>query len=623
MRIEEVKEYSKAKKVGASVSKQFQKKAGKIIMGWIDQLENEFTTRKLIRNDAASRADFRSEALTLINQEMGSKWNPDQVADNFQINGYDKNGNATYEERPWQDRAYGPIGCRSTCLNSVNSWLKDKKFNRKWAAYDTQFNVTDFVEPANTKSVDPTAPKGYTNIEVQDVNWKGDGIDPFRIGMLYFISKKEKLLSGDPAYAQQVKSNLKPGTKEWKRYQGHLQALRNYDIGPMTREKKNAKIEADQYIRGSAFGSYNGGANFWNTKTDNPGLNKQRKRAIKYSKESQKYYVNVRRADTTKDITSIASIGIHSSPLTRSRGITDKHDDFKDTLPTDINPFDGLTNKGPSVWDPRNYGQYLFGKDTDQMTQAQRKNKEKWQTGVADQVVQQLSWDAQEWAKGYGKDLIRKFSLDEPSGNPKKDGTTMASKIQSAFNNATRGEQSSKLKKESITEYSHEEGHHHVDKDIISLFVKNVLKLNASEQQIEKFMNQLDVTDIISIKQAMHSGNFYGLKLGEQKLEEYITPAQKEKGPSQPQSPQQTQSTQLAPIAPEQKPGIAGNNPNPEAPPTGASQSTRKPVPTMKRSEVKRNAVVTNPDTGEEFLVTNDMVASQMMQRAKRVGGMA
>jgi len=136
-------------------------------------------------------------------------------------------------------------------------------------------------------------------------------------------------------------------------------------------------------------------------------------------------------------------------------------------------------------------------------------------------------------------------------------------------------------------------------------------------------MNQLDVTDIISIKQAMHSGNFYGLKLGEQKLEEYITPAQKEKGPSQPQSPQQTQSTQLAPIAPEQKPGIAGNNPNPEAPPTGASQSTRKPVPTMKRSEVKRNAVVTNPDTGEEFLVTNDMVASQMMQRAKRVGGMA
>ena len=628
MRIEEVKTYSKAKKVGAKVSKQFQKKAGKIIMGWIDKLENEFITKKLIRNEPGNRADFRSEALTLINQEMGSKWNSEQVADNFQIKGYDKNGNATYEERPWQDRAYGPIGCRSTCVNSVNSWLKDKTFSRKWDAYKTPFNVTDFVEPANTKSVDPTAPKGYTNIEVQDVNWKGDGIDPFRIGMLYFISKKEKLKSGDPTYAQQVKSNLKPGTKEWKRYQGHLQALRNYDIGPMTKEKKRAKQDAEQYIRGSAFGSYNGGANFWNTKTNNPGLNKQRKRAIKYSKEGQKYFVDVRRADTIKDVTSIpifpgASIGIHSSPLTRSRGIIDKHDDFKDTLPTDVNPFDGLTNKGPSVWDPRNYGQYLFGKDTDQMNPAQRKNKEKWQTGVADQVVQQLSWDAQEWAKGYGQDLLRKMSLNEPSGDPKKDGKTMASKIQSAFNNATRGEQSSKLKKESITEYSHEEGHHHVDKDIISLFVKNVLKLNASEQQIEKFMNQLDVTDIISIKQAMHSGNFYGLKLGEQKLEEYITPAQKEKGPSQPQSPQQTQSTQLAPIAPEQKPGIAGNNPNPEAPPTGASQSTRKPVPTMKRSEVKRNAVVTNPDTGEEFLVTNDMVASQMMQRAKRVGGMA
>ena len=39
----------------------------------------------------------------------------------------------------------------------------------------------------------------------------------------------------------------------------------------------------------------------------------------------------------------------------------------------------------------------------------------------------------------------------------------------------------------------------------------------------------------------------------------------------------------------------------------------------MKRSEVKRNAIITNPDTGEEFLVTNDLVASQMMQRAKRI----
>ena len=89
MRIEEVKTYSKAKKVGASVSKQFQKKAGKIIMGWIDKLENEFITKKLIRNEPGNRADFRSEALTLINQEMGSKWNSEQVADNFQIKGYD------------------------------------------------------------------------------------------------------------------------------------------------------------------------------------------------------------------------------------------------------------------------------------------------------------------------------------------------------------------------------------------------------------------------------------------------------------------------------------------------------------------------------------------------------
>ena len=148
------------------------------------------------------------------------------------------------------------------------------------------------------------------------------------------------------------------------------------------------------------------------------------------------------------------------------------------------------------------------------------------------------------------------------------------------------------------------------------MFVKNILKLNASGSQIDKFMSQLDVTDIIAIHRAMASGNFDKLSLGE-KLQEYITPAQKGK---EKQPVQQTEPTgTLEPMEPNEPTKIAGNNPNPEMPPTGASQSTRKPVPSMKRSEVKRNAVITNPDTGEEFLVTNDLVASQMMQRAKRI----
>ena len=114
----------------------------------------------------------------------------------------------------------------------------------------------------------------------------------------------------------------------------------------------------------------------------------------------------------------------------------------------------------------------------------------------------------------------------------------------------------------------------------------------------------------------MASGDYDKLSLGE-KLQEYITPAQKGK---EKQPVQQTQPTgTLRPMEPNEPTRIAGNNPNPQMPPTGVSQSTRKPVPSMKRSEVKRNAIITNPDTGEEFLVTNDLVASQMMQRAKRI----
>ena len=72
------------------------------------------------------------------------------------------------------------------------------------------------------------------------------------------------------------------------------------------------------------------------------------------------------------------------------------------------------------------------------------------------------------------------------------------------------------------------ETHQHSTREVVTSFVKNILKLNASGSQIEKFMSQLDVTDIIAIHRAMASGNFDKLSLGE-KLQEYITPAQKDK----------------------------------------------------------------------------------------------
>ena len=38
----------------------------------------------------------------------------------------------------------------------------------------------------------------------------------------------------------------------------------------------------------------------------------------------------------------------------------------------------------------------------------------------------------------------------------------------------------------------------------------------------------------------------------------------------------------------------------------------------MPKSAIKKNIVVTDPETGEEIGVENDVVANQMMRRAKR-----
>tara|TARA_B100000941_G_C28437048_1_gene517564 strand:+ start:5 stop:346 length:342 start_codon:yes stop_codon:yes gene_type:complete len=62
---------------------------------------------------------------------------------------------------------------------------------------------------------------------------------------------------------------------------------------------------------------------------------------------------------------------------------------------------------------------------------------------------------------------------------------------------------------------------------------------------------------------------------------------------------------------------IAGNRKQQDNPGT-YSKSTIKSVPSMPKSAIKKNVVVTDPETGEEIGVENDVVANQMMRRAKR-----
>lgn len=67
---------------------------------------------------------------------------------------------------------------------------------------------------------------------------------------------------------------------------------------------------------------------------------------------------------------------------------------------------------------------------------------------------------------------------------------------------------------------------------------------------------------------------------------------------------------------------IAGNRKQQDNPGT-YSNSTIKSVPSMPKSALKKNVVVTDPETGEEIGVENDVVANQMMRRAKRFSKIA
>jgi hypothetical protein len=173
--------------------------------------------------------------------------------------------------------------------------------------------------------------------------------------------------------------------------------------------------------------------------------------------------------------------------------------------------------------------------------------------------------------------------------------------------------QQKKEKKESIEESTEQE--------ILAKFAKEVLGLDISDEQMQQVIQRLDITDVVGIKRAIESGNFEGLRLGESRLKEYHS----NKGMADRAKQARAMKEPIAqvagqPLAPREPKKIAGNNPNPEAPPTGASNSTRKPVPSMPKSQIAKNLIVTDPDTGEELNVTNDLAATQMMRRAKRVG---
>jgi len=67
---------------------------------------------------------------------------------------------------------------------------------------------------------------------------------------------------------------------------------------------------------------------------------------------------------------------------------------------------------------------------------------------------------------------------------------------------------------------------------------------------------------------------------------------------------------------------IAGNRKQQDNPGT-YSNRTIKSVPSIPKSSLKKNVVVVDPETGEEVGVENDVVANQMMRRAKRFSKIA
>tara|TARA_Y100000004_G_scaffold31287_1_gene32760 strand:+ start:51 stop:1877 length:1827 start_codon:yes stop_codon:yes gene_type:complete len=591
-----------------ALKQKYQTWHGRTMFNWIDKVESEMVRRGLIHDSEQSRANFRAEAFALVKQEIGlgnknknNRWEYEQEHDTFKNIGTKKQ--PKWVERPWNERGYGPIACRDTCVNAVNDFLNNHDPNNNRYSYD-EFKVQDYVTPGPPKDV--IDPDGKTRTVTSAK--LSDPYEPFRIGLIYYWTKKTRLLNGDNP--GQVDVALKRNGSDFNTYLKHHKAYHDYfNAGEnATNEQKRRAIEAENYMRQVAFGSYNGGAGY-----------RKSSRAKNYAKTAMQSFKEIQTP-------------IYRATI-RDMGIEDKHDK--------------MAKKG-YLWNPRKWDDYLFGDDEDK-------------TGVADQVIQQLPLNVIDFVMQYGPKLRDKFiRYYNQSDNP----TEIASKIEQEVNKERqRLTKSSKtepnvikpanpevepmtkrllkppdtlksdseatllkpgdLKRQEVKPKNNEstikedfETHQHSTREVVTSFVKNILKLNASGSQIDKFMNKLDVTDIIAIHKAMASGNYDKLSLGE-KLQEYITPAQKGK---EKQPVQQTQPTgTLKPMEPNEPTRIAGNNPNPEMPPTGASQSTRKPVPSMKRSEVKRNAVITNPDTGEEFLVTNDLVASQMMQRAKRI----
>jgi hypothetical protein len=575
------------------LKKKYQTWHGRKLFSWLDQIQDEMVRRGLVHDSNIGKANFRAEAFALMDRELGRNWNYNQEHDTF------KKENGKWVERPWNERGYGPIACRDTCVNAVNDYMDKHDPNNNRFSYD-EFKVKDYVTPG--KKITATAPDGskhvITSAEISDP------AEPLRIGLLYYWTKKTRLLKGEAP--SQVDVNLQPGTSDFNTYQIHRKALLNYlNAGKSaTNEQRQNAIDADNYMRQIAYGSYNGGPRY-----------RQSSDARKYAEVATK---------TFKDL---------QGPVYQAT--------IRDWFTWDDTKHNKMIKK-VSPTKPGSWAAYLIGDDEDE-------------TGVADQIVKQLSYDVVDFVKKYPTQFMDKYKRWQKSGSGdigdlEKDIRNQENRGGSFKTEPTVTEpvkpevepMTTRLKQPTISKDDSEETvsklkplrpghpglrnestikedfetHQHSTREVVTSFVKNILKLNASGSQIDKFMSQLDVTDIIAIHRAMASGNFDKLSLGE-KLQEYITPAQKDK---EKQPIQQTEPTRtLAPVEPNEPTRIAGNNPNPEMPPTGASQSTRKPVPSMKRSEVKRNAVITNPDTGEEFLVTNDLVASQMMQRAKRI----
>ena len=159
------------------------------------------------------------------------------------------------------------------------------------------------------------------------------------------------------------------------------------------------------------------------------------------------------------------------------------------------------------------------------------------------------------------------------------------------------------------------------EQEILAKFAKEILGLDISDQQMQQVIQRLDITDVVGIKRAIESGDFEGLRLGEGRLKEYHSnPGMADRAKQARAMKEPNTRAAGQPLAPREPKRIAGNNANPERPPTGTSNSTRKPVPSMPKSQIAKNLVVTDPDTGEELNVTNDLAATQMMRRAKRVG---